>query len=252
MGSTGRVSAGSTGAVSGGELPVRRKDKDEYKTFDSRHSDTHNYERDGGATNRWFLEHSNAQELYDEINKDRDEWLAFDHTWVYGHFMDGQQYEGFSKMDKEDQDATRIYDKYLDRSTINTPFVVHRRATAELLLGKGNRTATEEDIQRMIGQEIYSRGNMSTGAAREGLTIGSNKQIEYEIRVPSGTGYGMWLGNDDVNSYYGDRQREFMLNRDLILMPVSYERVGGSGRAHGRAEYRVVLEVVRRIEHDYS
>lgn len=244
---------GSTGErIGGASLPVRRKGEDEYKTFDSKHLDTHNYVSDGGQTDRWFMEHTNAKELYDEIKRTGDDNDAWEYKWIPGHFMSGQQYRGFSNMSKADQEATRIYDKYLDRATLDTPIVVHRRATAELLLGKGNRTATEADIQRMIGQEIYSRGNMSTGAAREGITIGSNKQIEYEIRVPSGTGWGMWIGNRGINDYFGDKQREFMVNRDVIFVPVSYERIGGTGGARGRAEYRVVLEAVRRIEHDYG
>ena len=225
------------------------KKKSKYKTFSSEHIGTHEYESDGGETNKWFLEHSNAKELYRGLDED-DGW-AFD-KWTEGYFMDGTQYDGFSNMTSREQEWVKTYDDYIDRSTIDTPLVVHRRATAELLFGGGHTHTTEQELRSIMGQDIICKGNLSTGAAAEGLTIGSHKDIEYEIRIPAGTGYGLWLGNRAINGYWGDQQREFMMSRDLIYRPVAYEVTGGDGHSRGDAKYKVILEVVGKMEHDYS
>lgn len=227
------------------------KDTD-YTTFSSESDGTHEYESDGGATARWFIENSNADSLINEIADDHDKRDAI-YEWTCGTFMSGQQYDGFSNMDWRDQARTRIYDNILDRARLDQPIVVHRRATAELLFGAGTRVASEEEIKGMIGKTIVQVANMSTGAAKEGLTIGSNKQIDYEIRIPKGKGWGMWIGDKRINPYFGDEQREFMTNRDIELKIVGYEKItGGTGSAHGKAMYKVILQAVRQREHDYS
>lgn len=231
-------------AASGG------KDSD-YKEFESSPSDSHNYEYDSGRTALWFKNNSNIEDLYPQIQGDRQVERAFE-DWGYGHFMYGQQYGGFSKMTSEDQKRTRIYDKILDKARLDQPIVVHRRATAELLLGKNNTWASEEDIKNAIekGEPIIQKANMSTGAGNAGLTIGSRKQIDYEIRIPKGKGYGMWIGDSRVNGW-GDKQREFMTNRDLVLKPVGYRKVlGGTGGS--KPMYVVIMQVVGRMKHDYS
>lgn len=225
---------------------------DSYMRFNYNSDDTHYYEDDKGATAKWFGEHSNYKALVDSMSP--AERMKF-YWWSQGHFMRGQQYDGFSNMRESDQEAVRTYDKILDKSTLDTPIVVHRLANTELLLGKGVKNGDIREIQKMIGQDITVKGNMSTGAGSTGLTIGTPKPVDYEIRIPAGKGAGMWIGDSRINGW-GDDQREFITNRDIVLRPVSVERVGSDYKtAHPESvgvKYKVVLEYQGRLDHDYS
>jgi len=229
-----------------------------YHQFKWEAEGTHNYESDRGATYRWFEQNSNVEELYPEV---RAHLNAFDY-WERGHFMGGQQYGKFSDMDDTRQTYTRIYDNILDRSVINEGVEVHRRATPELLFGEGRRSVTEEMLRNAVGNEVISLGNMSTGAAADGLTIGrgASKPIDYTIRIPAGSvGAGMYIGHNSVNPTWGDQQREFMLNRDTAYRIVGYERISQSERQDiedrtwdTAPEYRVILEYIGRQPHNYD
>ena len=229
-----------------------------YHQFKWEANGTHNYESDRGATYRWFEENSNIDELYRYVRADIE---AFKY-WEEGNFMGGQQYWGFSSMSDIKQDYTRIYDDILDRSVINAGVEVHRRATPELLFGEGAVRVTEDRLSKVIGNEIVSLGNMSTGAAAEGLTIGSgdSKPIDYVIRIPAGSvGAGMYIGHRSVNPSWGENQREFMLNRDTSYRIVGYERLSQSERddiedrtRDTAPEYRVILEYIGRQPHNYD
>ena len=161
--------------------------------------------------------------------------------------MYGKQYKSFSKMTAEEQDWTRTYDKFLDKSVINSNVKVVRLATPELLLGKGIIRVTLTDLQAMKGKVITSRANLSCAAAKEGLTIGDlTKQVEYKINIPKGSkGAGMYTGVDDIH-FWGVKQREFMLNRDTMW------RVGDTKWNSKRKIFETDLFFDRQLPHDYS
>ena len=208
---------------------------------------------DYGETAEWFKENSNSDALISGMPSTDKSAFRF---WTRGWFMGGEQYEGFSNMSETMQEQTRIFDKYLDKSVLDKALVVHRLASAELLLGKDNIRATEDQLKEAIGKEIIQKANMSTGAAGIGLSIGSSKQIDYEIRLPAGKGIGMWVGDDRINGW-GSAQREFMTNRDIVLVPVAYRKFEETALSRLRPgiekpKYTVVLEYRGRLDHDYS
>ena len=242
-----------------------KKSRDKYKKFDTLSVGTHRYPDRGAddesGTSKWWEDNSNVQELWNEASNSSEDSRAFE-RWTEGHFMMGQQYGGFGNMSSRDQAMTRIYDSYLDRSVIRENVEVSRRATAELLFGRGNTWVNEDKLNAMLGKEVVSLGNMSTGAASDGLTIGSgsSKPIEYIIRIPAGSvGAGMYIGNRQVNPYWRGEQREFMTNRDIGLRVVSYRRIPESERQEIRrrtgdsaARYQVVVEYTGLYDHNYS
>ena len=236
------------------ERNVETLNKNEkYMEWDDTTSHTHDFDRDvpypgdKADKQRDFINRTtNAQKLIKEIVENDDEW-AFKNVWAPGAFMDGAQYGKFSRMSRKQQDATRIFDKYLDRAENKEGFIVRRLATAELLLGRGNRTPMSlEQLQAMKGQVVTSKGSMSTSMAKHGLTIGSWKPMEYEIRIPGGSkGAGMWIGERVINDWMG-RQREFMTNRDSSFM------VGDTRYDRSRGVYVTELTWVGHEKHSYD
>lgn len=231
----------------------RSKETDGYHSFPYWSRGTHEYMGDHGETESWFRDNSNFDELVSGMSRDELDYFEY---WTRGWFMGGDQYEGFSNMSEEKQKWTRAYDKILDQAVLDKPLVVHRLATAELLLGKDHIRASEDDIKSMLGKEIVQKANMSTGAAAVGLSIGSRKQIDYEIRLPAGKGIGMWVGDSRFNGW-GSAQREFMMNRDVVLVPVAYKKFEETALSRLRPgiekpQYTVILEWRDRVEHDYS
>lgn len=218
-----------------------------YKEWDDTAAGGWSYDKDGKTGREqaaFFKEHSNVDELIRDMNSD-DIW-AFRHMWTPGRFMDGQQYRGFDSMSPEEQRATRIFDKYLDRATLDRDIVVTRRATAELVMGAGKKTATLEELRAMRGSLVTSKGSMSTGAAKEGLTIGGSKSVEYKIHIAAGTkGAGMWVGDSRINGW-GPEQREYMTNRDSVYA------VGRTTYDKSRHVYIVNMYYVGREPHDYG
>ena len=213
------------------------------------------YHGDGQEQVDFFNAHSNYNELIEAMpQRDRDK---FDDVWVPGTFMGGAQYQGFENMSPSLQSATRTFDKWLDRSVVDRSFVVNRLATAELVLGAGNTTGTLAQFQAMKGQTVISIGNLSTGVAKQGLTIGSTlstksggwrtKSVEYKITIPGGSkGAGMWIGDSRINSGFGRDQREFMMNRDIRL------KVGNTTHDKVRDVYVVELTYAGRLPHNYT
>lgn len=200
--------------------------------------------RYGKEQEEFFKAHSNVDELIRSMSSD-DIW-AFKRMWTPGHFMDGQQYRGFDNMTADEQRATRIFDKYLDQATLDRDIVVTRRATAELVMGAGKKRATLEELKAMRGSIVTSKGSMSTGAAKEGLTIGSSKNVEYKIHIAAGTkGAGMWIGDNRINGW-GPEQREYMTNRDSVYA------VGRTRYDKKRDVYVVNMYYVGREKHDYG
>lgn len=205
------------------------------------------YVDDNGATVQWFVDHTNAYDLYNEMSYEEAEAFI---SWTQGDFMSGQQYYGFSSMSKEDQKSTRIFDKYLDRATTDTGFVVRRLTTSQLLLG--NEAPTLAKLKALEGTVIKSDTNLSTAAANQGLLIGGVKNTEYVIHIPEGAqGAGMWIGNKitglgDYMNFWGDKQSEFMLNRDIWL------KVGKTTWNAKRQVYEVELLFMGRDKHNYK
>ena len=225
------------------------KNKEEYKEFfDEETSDTRSYnnrKQDGAEQKAWFAEHSNFDELIQQMNSKERE--AFNDYWAPGHFMWGQQYEGFDNMDARDQELTRIYDKYLDKATLDHGVIVTRLTDAQLVMGAGHKTATLDELKAMEGKIVPSKGHMSFGAAKHGLRIGDySKQIEYRLAIPGHTkGAGMWIGDKRID-FWGAEQREFMVNRDILV------KVGKTTYDKARNVYTVNLEYVGRQKHDYG
>ena len=233
-----------------------------YHEFEDSASYSHEYSGDGDDEDLWFREHSNFDKIIEDIiNNDWDAEDAFD-DWCSGHFMRGQQYEGFSNMLKSDQDRTRKYDKYLDQSEIDEGLVLSRRATAELLGLSLGESLSLAKLKKMKGKVIVAKGNMSCGAAQDGLTIASDdsdKPIEYKIHIPAGAkGAGMWLGDKRINGW-GDRQREFMTNRDSVFV-IGDAKTKKKKRVYdfwtGSYKTLPIQEVhiyyIGRLPHDYS
>lgn len=202
----------------------------------------------GADTDAFFRDNTNSYDLIEQIANDPEAQSAFSDYWAVGWFMRGEQYDGFSNMDKGNQERTRIYDKYLDQSEINKGFETRRLASAELLLGKGNKTITEEQLKALKGKDIIAKGNMSTSAASQGLDImGSNHQVEYVLQFPKGSkGAGMWIGDYRVNEEWGNGQREFMTNRDSVYTVKDYKW------NDKRNVWEVTIRYKFGVEHDYS
>lgn len=207
----------------------------------------------------YMNEHSNFNSIIKEAEKNDESW-AFE-SWTKGQFMEGQQYKGFSKMSEKDQQATRLLDKYLDKSTLDTGIVVNRRATSELLGFNGDITEAS-DLKDLKGSVVLSKGNMSTCAAKEGLLIGSmdyEKPIGYKIHIPAGAkGAGMWVGDERINPVWKSKQREFLMNRDAVFLVGDIEDDAKayydsrSGEKFYEPFVTVNLYYIGRTPHDYN
>ena len=220
------------------------KSKQAYTYFKDKADGSHSYKGDGTEQVKFFNEHSNYNELIEGMTKEEREW--FSDYWAPGMFMSGQQYRGWDSMSDSYKRATQTYDDVLDKSVFNKGLVVVRRATAELILGKGNKYGSLNELQAMKGQEVISRGNMSCGVASQGLTIGASKNVEYKIFIPKGAkGAGMWIGDHRINGW-GAKQREFMTNRDIRL------KVGKTTYDSDRGVYVVELKYNGGLVHDYG
>jgi len=237
------------------ERQQEQKNKNEKPMeFEDEPQTSYIYKGDGQAQADFFSENSNFNELIESMSA--REQLDFSDVWVPGYFMFGDQYRGFENMRYDLQRATRTFDKYLDQSVLRRSVVVHRLATAELVLGAGNKVGTLEELQAMKGKTVISIGNMSTGAGKHGLGIGSTtstkggystKSCEYRITIPGGSkGAGMWIGDKRINSSFGRAQREFMMNRDIRLT------VGNTTYDSKRDCYVVELTYAGRLPHNYT
>lgn len=219
------------------------KNGDTY-AFKGKASGSHTYEFNGTMPMlSFFNSNSNYDELLDGLNQDGVYHME---RWTEGHFMHGQQYQGWDNMTNSDKRMTQFYDDLLDKSEISKGFTTTRLATTELLFGKKMRSVTEADLRRVMGTEVVSKGHMSTGAAEQGLTIGSSKPIEYKFYTTGATkGVGMYIGDHRVNGW-GYQQREVMVNRDTVWQPTGY-RYDSS-----RKVWVVDMQYMGRQRHDYG
>ena len=224
-----------------------------YKEFDAvpkglgTSTDTWDYGdgEDAFDTIGWFLQNSNAYDIFGNMSEADTSALE---EYTAGAFMDGQQYKGFSSMSAEEQNWTRTYDRLLDQSVINANVKLTRFSTPELLFGAGAKTTTLVELQTMKGKVITSKANLSTAAAKVGLSIGDGtKQIEYKIHIPAkAKGAGSYIGFPGRMHSYGVIQREFMLNRDTKWL------VGDSRYDAKRGVFEVDLHYNGRNPHDYK
>lgn len=220
-----------------------------YKEFEDEplpniYDDTDDYGPNGAETTKWFEDNSNFREILSSATD--DDKIAL-HKFSTGYFMDGQQYGKFSSMHSSAQDYVRSYDRMLDQSVVNANVTLTRFATPELLLGGGRRTTTLTELQAMKGRVITSKANLSSAAAKEGLTIGDTmKTVEYKIHIPKGSrGAGMYIGVDGIHAW-GEHQREFLLNRDTKWV------VGNTREDKGRGVFEVDMYYDGRLPHDYN
>jgi len=247
-GSSGRIAAAIRPPIRDPRLWVPPEERGTYKEFTDRPSRTSEfeYQGDGRETVRWFDDNSNYDELIRSMNN--DDHGAF-RSWMNGYWMSGRMYQGYDNLSSGEQAMVRSYDKILDQSVVREAFTVRRLATAELVLGAGNRNVTSlEQLQAMRGQIVTSKGNMSTAAASRGLGIGSasRKSVEYVMKFPAGSkGAGMWIGDRRIGGW-GAKQREFMTNRDINF------RVGNTTYNSRTGKYEVELIFDGRNEHDYG
>lgn len=216
----------------------------DFRVFADKADGGWSFDGDGKDTVAFFNQASNYAQLISQMSPEDIDAFSM---WAVGHFMHGQQYRGFTNMRDYERKYTKIYDKFLDKATLNEGIVVHRLAGFELINNGSSATMTLPDIQKKIGNKIISKGNMSTAAASEGLTIGdSKKRVDYEIHIPKGsTGAGMWIGDSRINDW-GNRQREFMVNRDTVytIEDVTYSKA--------TQRFKVILHYKGRQKHDYS
>lgn len=203
------------------------------------------YDGDGKTQIEFFKKYSNAYELISNMSEsERQAFLR----WAEGHFMDGQQWGGWDNLTPRERQWTKLYDKILDKATLNHGVVVTRDTTAELLFGAGRKTGTLSDFQALEGKNIFAAASMSTGVAKTGLGIGSSsgKDVRLRISIPRGAkGAGMWIGDSRIHGW-GAKQLEFMTNRD------SWFKVGKTTFDKASGMYVVNIKWVGHDKHDYG
>lgn len=211
-----------------------------YKVFTSVPAYSHEYESDDGQTARWFKKNSNIDDVISGMSYfDID---AINDYWSPGHFMSGQQYDGFSSMSATDQELTRSLDKSIDKSEFNKGIVAVRLSSWNQLGGK----KSDEQLNKLIGSETVILGHQSAAAAKEGLKIAGGKSVEYRFHIPAGVkGAAMWIGDKRINGW-GDKQREILINRDHVYTFAGYH--------YDAARGVTVIDLVwnRALKHNYD
>ncbi len=218
-------------------------DLDKYKVFRDRASDTHEYHGDGSDVVDFFKHQSNYDEI---INSMTPEERSQFESWAWGRFMGSNKAE-YRDLSPSEQRMLKTYDKILDQSVLNEGIVVRRLASFSLVNNGSRSTPSADALAKMEGNLVNVSMPLSTSAAAQGLTIGtSGKNVEYVIHIPAGTkGAGMWIGDKRINGW-GPKQREFMVNRDVIF------RQGKTVYNSSRGIYEVELIYVGRTKHKYK
>lgn len=228
-----------------GTPPQEFNDVSRYSLGDRDMSAQFEYNGDGSKQIEFFKKYSNAYDLIQKMSSaEKNAFLR----WAEGRFMHGEGYLDWDQMPRRHQEWTKVYDKILDKATLSRGVMVTRDTTAEILFGKGKLTGTLDEFKAMEGRTIFSKGSMSTGAAKTGLGIGSSsgKQVRLRIHIPEGSkGAGMWIGDRRIHGW-GARQLEFMTNRD------SYFKVGKTTFDKSSGMYEVHVTWIGHGEHDYG
>ena len=231
-----------------GDLPTGVKDighktaSGDYRVFKDTASGGYNYTGTGKDVQDFFKRQSNFEEIVKSLSsRDVDDF----YKWAIGNFMGSNKAE-WSTLSSYEQRMLKTYDKVLDKSVLHEGIVVRRLASFSLV-NNGSRSIPS-DFVSMEGNLVNVRMPLSSSAAAEGLTIGSSgKNVEYVIHIPAGSkGAGMWIGDYRINSEWGPKQREFMVNRDTIF------RQGKTTYNSKRGVYEVELHYVGRTKHKYD
>lgn len=218
-------------------------DLDKYKVFRDTASGTHEYHGDGSDVVDFFQHQSNYDEIINSMTYDEKQQFVM---WARGMFMGSNKAEYKDLMSREQQ-MLKTYDKILDKSELNEGIVVRRLASFSLVNNGSRDVPSKEALKNMEGQLVDVKMPLSASAASQGLSIGATgKNVEYVIHIPAGSkGAGMWIGDRRINNW-GARQREFMVNRDVIF------RQGKTVFNHDRGIYEVELIYVGRTKHRYK
>ena len=217
-------------------------DSDKYKIFTDKASGGWNYSGTGADVQDFFKKQSNLEDIIKSLSS--SDVSAFG-NWAVGGFMGSNKAE-WNRLSPSEQRMLKIYDKVLDKSELYEGIVVRRLASFSLV-NNGSRDVPS-DFASMEGNLVNVRMPLSASAAAEGLTIGSwSKNVEYVIHIPSGSkGAGMWIGDYRINSEWGPKQREFMVNRDTVF------RQGKTTYNSKRGVYEVELYYEGRTKHKYN
>ena len=229
---------------SGESLNEYKGTKGKSHKFKGKSTTSHEYSSAGLADMlEFFQKNSNYDELLAGLDSRGRDYMD---VWTRGHFMHGQQYQGWDNMSAEDRRYTKFYDDLIEKSTINQGITVSRLATTELLFGERKYSVTEDELKAVMGNPVTSRGHMSSGAAEVGLTIGSYKPIEYKFITKGATkGVAMYIG-DYRATRWGSDQREVMIQRDTVWKPTGYKY------DKDRDVWVVNMEYVGKERHDYG
>ena len=223
---------------------MHKLESGDYRIFTDRaFGETHYYAGSGSDVTDFFSRQSNFDELINSFT--REDRRAFI-DWASGEFMRDNK-KSFNELSSYKQDMLRIYDKILDKATLNEGIVVRRLASFSLVNNGSRNVPSIDALAKMEGQLVNVGMPLSTSAAAEGLTIGARgKNVEYVIHIPKGsTGAGMWIGDSRIN-HWGPQQREFMVNRDVIL------RQGKATYNQSRRLWEVEMFYVGRTKHKYK
>lgn len=222
-----------------------------------KHSGTHEYPDDNGKTARDVLAISNNDKLIRQITNDYIAQKAFD-DWAMGRLM-GASREDYQDLSQSRQNIIKSLDKYIDKSELYQGIQVHSLGGASILTGQG-RWVVPQNLDAYVGNTIKFKTQISTAVAADGLSIGKDvgigrgKNVDYVFNVPPGKGTGMWIGDTRINGW-GDRQREFILNRDTVRKVTGYKKVTyketDGWDSHNREIWQVQLEYVGRERHKY-
>ena len=235
-------SNGKRDNLSLGVKDISHKVDGDYIKFTDRASDGWNYHGTGADVQSFFKKQSNLEDVIKSLSS--DDIHAFG-MWAIGQFMGSNKAE-WNSLSSREQHMLKTYDKILDKSVLHEGIVVRRLASFSLV-NNGSRSIPT-DFASMEGNLINVRMPLSSSAAAEGLTIGARgKNVEYVMHIPAGSkGAGMWIGDYRINSEWGPKQREFMINRDTVF------RQGKTTYNSARGVYEVELYYVGRTKHKYN
>lgn len=216
----------------------------DYRVFKDTAYGGYNYTGDGKDVMDFFKRKSNFEEVIKSLSSnDVDDF----YSWAIGDFMGSNKAE-WNTLSSYEQRMLKTYDKVLDKSVLHEGIVVRRLASFSLVNNGSRSVPSDSVLKNMEGNLVNVRMPLSSSAAAEGLRIGSSgKNVEYVIHIPAGsTGAGMWIGDYRINSEWGPKQREFMINRDTVF------KQGKTTYNSKRGVYEVELYYVGRTKHNYK
>ena len=216
-----------------------KQDTDGSYTSDSKASYSHGYADDGGASDRWMMDNTNAQDVYNSMSYSDKELLR---KWIRGDLM-GSPGTSYHDLYDTDRQIVDVVDKMSSKFVPGEDFAV--RSLSGWALITGNSHQAPQDINAIVGNQYITELPASSAFASEGLTIGhSGKPVEYVFKIPKNAkSVGVWIGNSQVNSSFGDEQREFIINRQTMWS------VSGVKFNNKRNIYEVTMKYIGSVKH---